>query len=477
MLCLLPLFADTMIHIKLINYFYPELSVREARKYWLLSLIFVVIVGTYWLLRPLKNTIFLKIAFPECFGWDPQQGCLFQTYAKTWSPFVVFFLLLAYSKLIDLIKPHQLFYVFAALFSSCFALFAVLLGIREIYGVTALGKPVLASLGWVSYTIIESYGSLLVAFFWSFCNSISDTESAEHGFPLIIALAQVSALVGSSLLFFPGSDGSLWLLMLIAAGLVAMLIPLVRYFMGQMRDDPLVIETSIQEPTDTSVGFWWGAFEGMYMLATRPYLFGILIISVVYDAVSVILDYQMNAYASSSPLFSGELAFARFQSMYGIGVGLVSLFVALFVTSSLLTRFGTRVGLLVYPLLFTLSLAGLLGCFYAGVPTNKVLWVFFGVMVLTKGVGYSLNSPVIEMMFITTSKQANYKSNAWIDTFASRFAKAGGSSVVALLQHSMTALMLYGSLTGLGLVAVWVVAAVYVGYRNRQLRERNQIVT
>lgn len=324
--------------------------------------------------------------------------------------------------------------------------------------------------------VIESYGSILVAFFWSFCNSISDPDSAEQGFPFIISMAQISAILGSSLLYFPGSQGSLCLLMLIASGFACTVIPLVWYFMNQMRHDPLVAGVTKKDQEETNEGFLWGAFEGIYLLLTRPYLFGILLISVIYDAVSVIFDYQMNTYASSSPLFSSESAFAQFQSMYGIGVSVVSLLIALFITSSFLKRFGSRVSLLVYPLLFTISLTALLGCFYSGVSSGTILWVFFGLMIIIKGVGYSFNNPVIEMMFITTSKKANYKSNAWIDTFASRFAKAGGSGITKMLQHSMAGLMLYGSITGLGLVSIWVIAALYVGYKNRQLRQRNQIV-
>ncbi len=466
-----------MFHIDIIRYFYPELNGNQAKKYWLLSLIFVVIIGTYWLLRLLKNTIFLKVAFPVSFGWDPQQGCLFQPYAKTLSSIVVFMLLLAYSKLIDMLKPHQLFYVFAGCYGALFGFCGVILGLRDLYGISFLGETMLAALGWMSYVIIESYGSMLVAFFWSFCNSIVDADSAEQGFPLIIAMAQVSAIVGSSLLFISGSNSSLCLLMLLAAGLVVLIIPLVRHFMKQMKDDALVTSLLLPTMEEKSEGFLWGAFEGIYLLATRSYLFGILLISILYEAVSVIIDYQMNAYASSSPLFSSEMAFAQFQSYYGIGVSIVSLIIALFVTSSLLNRFSARVGLLIYPALFTLSLLGLIVCFYSGISSDAVLWIIFTVMVLTKGVGYSLNNPVTEMMFIPTSKKANYKSNAWIDTFASRFAKAGGSGVTRILQHSMTGLMLYGSLAGLGLVGIWIMAAIYVGYRNMKLRQTNQIVT
>ncbi len=87
----------------LIHYFYPHLKKDELKKFSILSFIFFLIIGTYWILRLLKYTIFLKIAFPESLGWLPQQGRLFQPIAKSWSPFVVLALVLIYSKLVDLV--------------------------------------------------------------------------------------------------------------------------------------------------------------------------------------------------------------------------------------------------------------------------------------------------------------------------------------------------------------------------------------
>ncbi len=104
-----------------INYFYPDLKKEETRRFGLLSAIFFLIIGTYWLLRLLKNTIFLKVAFPECLGWAAQQGCQFQPIAKFWSPFVVLVMVLIYSKLVDLVKkaPALLYHLFLLLRFIC----------------------------------------------------------------------------------------------------------------------------------------------------------------------------------------------------------------------------------------------------------------------------------------------------------------------------------------------------------------------
>jgi hypothetical protein len=54
-------------------------------------------------------------------------------------------------------------------------------------------------LGFVQYVAIESYGSIGVAAFWSFTNSRLDLISAEQHYGLIIAVAQVGAIIGATL--------------------------------------------------------------------------------------------------------------------------------------------------------------------------------------------------------------------------------------------------------------------------------------
>src|ERR1700730_12052542 len=114
-----------------IRYFYPDLKHDEIRRFGLLSAIFFLIIGTYWLLRLLKNTIFLKVAFPECLGWGAQQGCLFQPIAKFWSPFVVLIMVLIYSKLVDLVRRHQLFYIICTFYAIIFLGCAGILFVKD----------------------------------------------------------------------------------------------------------------------------------------------------------------------------------------------------------------------------------------------------------------------------------------------------------------------------------------------------------
>ncbi len=107
----------------LIRYFYPDLKAEETKKFTLLALTYFLTIGAYWLLRLLKDTLFFKVCFPADLGWLPCQGRLFQPTAKFWSPFVVFALVMIYSKLVDIFKKHQLFYIICTAYSILFAMY------------------------------------------------------------------------------------------------------------------------------------------------------------------------------------------------------------------------------------------------------------------------------------------------------------------------------------------------------------------
>lgn len=57
------------------------------------------------------------------------------------------------------------------------------------------GRPA-RIVGWVSFVAIESYGSLAVALFWAFTNATVDLEGAKASYGLVIAGAQIGAIIG-----------------------------------------------------------------------------------------------------------------------------------------------------------------------------------------------------------------------------------------------------------------------------------------
>lgn len=464
----------------IVRFFWPDIKDKEIKKFGLLALTLFCLIGAYWLLRLLKDTVFMKIAFPEAFGWEPQQGALFQPMAKIISPIVIIACVFVYSKLVDIFKKHQLFYVIGSFFAAVFFILAVLLGFREWYGDAALGRTLLAAIGWVSYFSVEAFGSLSIPMFWSFVVSVTDSQSAKTGFPFIVAGAQIGSISGSALSIFSGELGGIWVLFFIGTATIALVIYLIHTFMKVIPHDEMEGETPSIATADhgKKEGFFQGFYNGLSLIFKNPYLVGVFVVSTAYEVVGTIVDYQMKRQAAASDEFAGEAGFAKFMGIFGVSANGLSFLLALFGTSYIMKKYGLRVCLFVFPIVLAASMVFL--CAYdifGRANASQLLWATFLVMIVCRGLTYSLNNPTKEMMYIPTSKDARYKAKGWIDMFGSRVAKMGGSQVTNVFKQDLAMLMLFGTVFSLGIIGMWLVAAWYVGRKNQQLISSGEVIS
>jgi AAA family ATP:ADP antiporter len=458
----------------LVHYFFPDLNKDEIKKFSYLSLTFFLIIGSYWLVRLLKTTVFMKIAFPESLGWAAEQGRLFQPLAKVYSPIVVLILVVIYSKLVDLVPKHVLFYIICTFYSLIFGIIGATLYVHNHYGDAYLGRTLLAAVGWGSYFLTESFGSLVVALFWSFTNSICTSESAKSGYPMILSCAQFGAILGSMLMI---GQFDLWKLYFAVAICIGLVIIVIARFMKAIPASQMVGNRQAAATEKKEEGFLEGLLAGVRLLVTSPYIFGILIVSTIYEVINQIIEFQMNTQAHKVPEFATTLGFAQFQGYYGTATNILSFLMALLGTSYLIKRFGLRFGLLFYPICLCLAFSFLFAFYTFGMTTpGQLLTALFVTMMIAKGLGYAVNNPVKEMMYIPTSKDVKFKSKGFIDVFGGRMAKLGGGAINNIFKEHAHSLMVYGTMISFGLTGIWILAALFVGRKNAQLIADNEIV-
>lgn len=170
------------------NQLYGSITPSERRKVALLSGTLFFIIGGYWLLRSLKDSVLAALV-----------GLEYQPVAKVASLFVVLVAVVGYNKLVDLVPRHKLFYITGAVYGGLFAIISLLLADPTI-GLSADLPPSPSRwLGWLSYFAIESYGSIAVSLFWAFVNSTYSYEGAKASYGLIIAGAQIGSILGPSI--------------------------------------------------------------------------------------------------------------------------------------------------------------------------------------------------------------------------------------------------------------------------------------
>ena len=167
-----------------------------------------------------------------------------------------------------------------------------------------------------------------------------------------------------------------------------------------------------------------GFFSGLQLLFRDRYLLGIFVVVSVYEIIVTIFDFNFKRLAFAAA--TGDQATASLLGNYGSMVNCVSFLCLACGISNVQRRLGMRVALCAMPFVI-----GVMVLAFDMAPTLSVL---FWIMVGGKAINYALNSPCLKQLYIPTSLDAKYKSQAWIEMFGARGAKAGGSGLNTLLK-------------------------------------------
>lgn len=422
-----------------------DVSRDEAKKFGLLAGVFFFTVGAYWMLRELKDALLMHFV--------GTQGI---PYAKMISLVSIILILIFYNKLVDLLEKTHLVYLVATVYGFIYLSIAFLLTHPTI-GLANLETSPFRILGWVLYVAIEAYGSIVIPLFWAYVASITDSISARKGYPIILGGAQTGTILGSVVTMTMATKIGIPALFAIASVAVLCVPIMLKLFTVMCPPTQIAVQDSKKKST--------GVFEGLRLIFSKPYLMGILFVSTIYEIISFLIEYQMKVCAKQT-LGSTEKV-VEFMGLQGLLVNSLAFVFALIGTSFLIRRFGLRTCLMLYPTM--------LACLVLFAWSLPSLYVFLACVVGIKGLGYALNNPCKEIMYIPTSKDVKFKAKSWIDATGGRSTKGIGATIGAFFPV-MSELLFFGSIISLGIIAVWIPIAWYVGTTNRKLVEENKII-
>ena len=147
------------------------------------GLILSFIIAGFWLLDSLKDPVLAATV-----------GIEYQPIAKFFSVCTTLLVVCIYDYLTSVVSKPTLFHIVSCVFGVAMMIMAGLLGDSDT-GLAMKKKDPSQLLGWISYVTIEAYGSLMVALFWSFTNSIMDLEQAKGAYGLILSIAQIGTIM------------------------------------------------------------------------------------------------------------------------------------------------------------------------------------------------------------------------------------------------------------------------------------------
>lgn len=423
-------------------------SKEELQKFGILALIFCGIIGIYWALRPMKDSIFNAMIGME---WQP--------WAKVLSLVVIFPIVILYSKLVDTFPRHKVFYFLTGLY-GVIALIMFFCFSDPSLGLANTVKSPARILGWVWYVWVESFGSLMVALFWAIVTDITSPDSAKRGFPLVALFGQVGNMIGpkflnAKALGFSNSAP--------VVGIIAVLLFLVGVmFWVFMKVTPSSQLKGYHAEGEVAEEGEPGFFEGLKLLVTQGYLLGIFLIITIFEVIVTVLDFHFKM--SVSTTFINEAEVGAYLASYATMTGVVSTLCVLFGINSIQRVLGMRASLLMLPVL---TISAVLLIYF----NPQSLLIGFWIMVFSKAVNYALNQPTLKQLYIPTSKDTRYKAQAWIEMFGGRFSKGSGAYIntfrAPLVAHhgaidGVARFLFVSSAISFGLVGAWLLVAIYV---------------
>jgi AAA family ATP:ADP antiporter len=328
-------------------------------------------------------------------------------------------------------------------------------------------------LAYILYATIESFGSLTVATFWSYTNSTLSLNDAEQYYGTIIAIAQLGAIGGSTIV---ASD--YWkapLLLTVVSLIIVLQLVMMKLYDGRFEptsilanDDDVASRLTWQDDNVTITKPFW---SGLYLIIRNNYVLLILGVSCLYEISLTCLDYQMKllGWARFEVSDSVSMSFLQFMGRYGQVVNMMSLFFSSIIFPFLIRRYGLRITLRFFPtLLLVVTIVA-----YGAIPGNLTV-LFFSLSVL-KAMTYSVHDPSKEILYIPTSNAVKFRAKFWIDVVGERISKAIGSAFNTFAGSVDRSVQIGSVPSLLSAVGLWIVS-YYAGIEFDRLLRTGKIV-
>ncbi len=411
---------------------------------------FFLVITTFWILKPIKKTVFIGFYEGRTFDWlgPAWDGPQAELIAKVMNMFVAYVAVVVFSALAKNLRRQQLTFVFSAFFLAAYVFYASAL--------TGAGEATV----WSFYLFGDAFSTLMVATFFAFLNDSVTPDKAKRLYGLVGLGGVTGGAFGSMFVrsMIDRFETAQWMWMCVGIGVV---IVLVAFAAGRIVDrDPPPDEPRKDEAEPPKAGN--PALEGARLVFRSRYLLSVVAIVGLYEIVSTIMDFQFTA--TIVHYLEGEAIGRQFATMYAISNG-VAFLVQLLLTSFIMTRFGLGVALMVLPIA---ALGG--SAAFMAVPI-----LLFGSLLNTadNAFAYSINQSAKEALYVPTTRDEKYKAKAFIDMFVQRFAKALAVGVTLGITTVFAdfSTVRWLSVFTVGIIVLWLLAARYAGRHFREVTE------
>jgi len=165
-----------------------------------------------------------------------------------------------------------------------------------------------------------------------------------------------------------------------------------------------------------------GFVDSFNTVRKEKYLMQLAAVVILTFMVGTFIDYESNTVVSNIMQRKGMMT--EFFGYFHAGLLVLPFFLQLLMTSNLIKRYGIRFTLLLFPFILFLCTLGI-GFF-------PVLVFAIAIKGSDKGLSFSLNQSVRELLYIPISSELKTKAKIFIDMFLNRFAKGIGALILLI---------------------------------------------
>jgi len=299
------------------------------------------------------------------------------------------------------------------------------------------------------YVWLSVFSLFHLSVFWTFMSGLYNKEQAKRLFAVIALGATAGAIVGPSIPAFFAADIGTLNLLLIAAVMLLLPIPLIGVLERLRVSDLGNIDVQADLSRERQLGA--NPFSGFQKFVSNPYLVSIGLFILFYVIMNTFIYFELRKMLGD---FDREVR-AQYWGGIDLAVNSLAAITALFATGRLATRAGMPITLALIPLLMVGG--------WLIVAVQPAMAVLIGLQVARRAGNYAITRPGREMLYTIVDAESRFKAKPVIDIVVYR----GGDVATAWLYTAITANLALG-LTGVAVIsavlcAVWATVGIFLG--------------
>lgn len=441
----------------------------EIIKSTTLGLSIFLVMGAYTIFKELKDSIFMIIV-----------GAKYLPDVKTISLFIMIPMVLIYGWLSQKLKRETLligcllFYGIGGLIMSFF-ICNTTIGLYN----TIANKYRL--FGWFFYLFLEGCSPFLVSAIWSFFNSISKPNDIKNEYITMTVMSKLGGIIfaGSAWIyntfFFTNTlycEVKQYSSIMFFASIAILCVPfLILFLIFNIKKDDLISysDNIINDNQNKNIikiekKEWFG----LKALINNYYILGIFGMTFFWEFINVIFNnLRLNIAFSEATSLCGITAILYKNILF---MHLFGLLFVLIGTKNIIQYFGKKIALMLIPIV-----TGGVIIIFLFFPTTNMIFITY---LIIRAINYTLTFPIREALFIPTSKDIQFKTKSWIDSFGQKFSKGCGSMYNKTIQLFASSSLYYIQIIFfIILISFWTIINYHLGKKWEKIIKNKEIIS